>query len=386
MAFVLLVSGVALTSGRSPGNEASRIRNLAASESDPESFWGCVEQATSDEDYEALEACKTLYEPTAPAEPVISFMSGFENALGSGSEEDPFQISLGESGEGFQYLTTWSINDPDDDVFWFDNKPTLSKKTIWENMPFNQPDMIIWSALKIGVNCLHTIPNKSIGGLNPPASGSFKRLCEHKTETLEAGSYKWTFDWNLTTSGQIIDPAPSVYFDVTAPAEPVISFMSGFENALGSGSEEDPFQISLGESGEGFQYLTTWSINDPDDDVFWFDNKPTLSKKTIWENMPFNQPDMIIWSALKIGVNCLHTIPNKSIGGLNPPASGSFKRLCEHKTETLEAGSYKWTFDWNLTTSGQIIDPAPSVYFDVTAPAEPDREATDDKPSDRPRR
>ena len=219
IAFALLVSGVALTSGRSPGNEASRTRNLAAPESNPESFWDCVAQATSDEDYEALEACKKLYEPTAPAEPDISLMSGFENALGSGSEEDPFQISLGESGEGFQYLTTWSINDPDDDVIWFDHKPTLSRKYIVE-MPFNQPDLITWSALKIGVDCLHTIPNKTISGLNPPASGSFKRLCNNKTETLTAGSYKWTFDGNFTTSGQIIDPAPSVYFDVTAPAEP----------------------------------------------------------------------------------------------------------------------------------------------------------------------
>ena len=37
-------------------------------ENGAETFWDCVEQATADEDYEALQACQNLYEPMAPAE------------------------------------------------------------------------------------------------------------------------------------------------------------------------------------------------------------------------------------------------------------------------------------------------------------------------------
>ncbi len=342
-----------------------------------ETFWDCVEQATADEDYEALQACQNLYEPMAPAEPVISLESGFDGAPGSGSEDDPFQISFSESGEGFQYLTTWSIKDPDDDVTWFDHKPTVTRKNTIPGLFQNQSDMIIWLHPEgIGVACSHTIPNKGLSGLNPPASGTFKRLCENQTETLKSGSYKWTFDFNVTESGQVIDPEPTVYFDVIAPAEPVISLESGFDGAPGSGSEDDPFQISFSESGEGFQYLTTWSIKDPDDDVTLFDPLPTLSEKHIGLNP--SQPEMIFWVVTSDQVRCINPLVN-GVAGLNPPALGSFKRLCENQTETLKSGSYKWTFNNTNTESGQVIDPKPTVYFEVTAPADAGDRANDDR-------
>ena len=182
-----------------------------------ETFWDCVEQATADEDYEALQACQNLYEPMAPAEPVISLESGFDGAPGSGSEDDPFQISFSESGEGFQYLTTWSITDPDDDVIYFAQLPYLEKKHSVKQL-FGQDDLIFWTHPKVGVSCNSTL-NKGFAGYNPPASGTFKRLCENKTETLESGSYKWTFNNTNPERGQVIDPKPTVYFEVTAPAE-----------------------------------------------------------------------------------------------------------------------------------------------------------------------
>ena len=72
--------------------------------------------------------------------------------------------------------------------------------------------------------------------------------------------------------------------------------------------------------------------------------------------------------------------------GFNPPALGSFKRLCVNETETLESGSYKWTFDQVWTESGQVIDPQPTVYFDVIAPTETDDRANDDRSTGETRR
>ncbi len=346
-------------------------------ENGTETFWNCVEQAADAEDYEALQACQNLNETTAPAEPVISLESGFDGAPGSGSKDDPFQISVGESGEGFQYLTTWSITDPDDDVTFFVQSPYLEEKHTLPGLFKNQSDTIWWTHPDIEVACKSTL-NESFSGFNPPASGSFKRLCRNKTETLESGSYKWTFNAILTESGQVIDPTPTVYFDVTAPAEPVISLESGFDGAPGSGSKDDPFQISVGESGEGFQYLTTWSITDPDDDVTFFVQSPYLEEKHTLPGLFKNQSDTIWWTHPDIEVACKSTL-NESFSGFNPPASGSFKRLCRNKTETLESGSYKWTFNAILTESGQVIDPTPTVYFDVTAPAKPGDRANDDR-------
>ena len=351
-------------------------------ENGAETFWDCVEQATADEDYEALQACQNLYEPMAPVEPVISLESGFDGAPGSGSEDDPFQIAFKESGKGFQYLTTWSITDPDDDVGYVDQLPYLEKKHSAKQL-FGQPDLIWWTHPPVKVVCSSTL-NKGMPGFNPPALGSFKRLCVNETETLESGSYKWTFDQVWTESGQVIDPQPTVYFDVIAPAEPVISLESGFDGAPGSGSEDDPFQIAFKESGKGFQYLTTWSITDPDDDVGYVDQLPYLEKKHSAKQL-FGQPDLIWWTHPPVKVVCSSTL-NKGMPGFNPPALGSFKRLCVNETETLESGSYKWTFDQVWTESGQVIDPQPTVYFDVIAPTETDDRANDDRSTGETRR
>ena len=201
---VLLLIGLLLAACGADGQEDGfRARNLAIPDNGATTFWECVEQATANEDYAALQACQDLYEPEPPVEPTVYVAGGgggFADVPGSGTKGDPWVILSTKSGYGWKNSVVWAINDPDNVVASVDTSGAVSEVGELATTP-----------IQVSVECIQA------AAMDPPATGTIQNhSCQTQSESLEPGSYVWVFS-SYGYSGEHIGLGTVAYFDVVAP-------------------------------------------------------------------------------------------------------------------------------------------------------------------------